>query len=70
LPLWRTFEGVWQVDASRARTAGLVCRPIVETVADTWEWLQTRGVAAPNERSQEVGLDPAKEQDLLATVGH
>lgn len=39
IPLWRTHPGTWQVDSTRAATAGLRCRPIATTVADTWKWL-------------------------------
>lgn len=66
LPLWRTFEEVWQVDSTKAQGAGLRCRPLHETVADTWQWLQTSGVAWANERATEIGLDPEKEARVLA----
>jgi nucleoside-diphosphate-sugar epimerase len=36
---WPADPGFWQVDGSRAREAGLHCRPLAATVADTWEWL-------------------------------
>ena len=65
LPLWRTFEGVWRVDATRARAAGLGCRPVAETVRDTWEWLVSSGGAGANVRSREIGIDPAKERAVL-----
>jgi 2'-hydroxyisoflavone reductase len=39
LPLWRTSAGVWAVAPGRAMAAGLVCRPLGDTVADTWAWL-------------------------------
>jgi 2'-hydroxyisoflavone reductase len=35
MPLWRTFDGVWRVNASRALGAGLVSRPLAEMVRDT-----------------------------------
>jgi len=38
---WPAEPGFWQVDGSRAREAGLRCRPLAATVADTWEWLRT-----------------------------
>ena len=40
MPLWRTFPGVWQVDPAAAVAAGLTCRQLADTVADTWAWLQ------------------------------
>ncbi len=44
LPLWlRRAEArtAWDVDTTRARELGLVTRPLRETVADTWAWMQT-----------------------------
>ncbi|MEV4199368.1 NAD-dependent epimerase/dehydratase family protein [Micromonospora globbae] len=64
IPLWRTPAGTWAVDASRARDAGLVCRPLLATVTDTWRWLQAEQ-PVPHERQAEHGLDPAKEARLL-----
>jgi len=61
LPLWRTHAGVWAVDSSRAVEAGLRCRPIGETVADTWDWLRTT-------EPQPGGLDPAIEAAILGQV--
>jgi nucleoside-diphosphate-sugar epimerase len=43
LPLWRTFPGTWNVASDRALAAGLNCRPMADTVRDTWIWL--RGTA-------------------------
>ncbi|SDL65996.1 Nucleoside-diphosphate-sugar epimerase [Glycomyces sambucus] len=64
LPLWRVAPGTWDVDSAKARAAGLVNRPIAETVRDTWEWL--RGVQLDeNERSAEIGISPQKEQRIL-----
>lgn len=70
LPLWRTFDGVWRVDAARARAAGLVARPITQTVADTWKWLESHGNAGDNERSREIGIDPITENTVLEAFGH
>jgi len=65
MPLWRTPAGTWAVDPSRADAAGLVCRPLRDTVQDTWQWLQTEQ-PVPHERQAEHGLDPAREAELLA----
>ena len=65
IPLWRTPAGTWAVDASRAHHAGLACRPLRETIMDTWRWLQVEQ-PVPHERQAEHGLDPAKESRLLA----
>ncbi|MFG2100535.1 NAD-dependent epimerase/dehydratase family protein [Micromonospora echinaurantiaca] len=66
LPLWRTFEGVWQVDSTKAQGVGLHCRPLHETAADTWQWLNASGAALVNERAAEIGLSPEKEARVLA----
>ncbi|MFG1901519.1 NAD-dependent epimerase/dehydratase family protein [Micromonospora carbonacea] len=66
LPLWRTFEGVWRVDPSRAHRAGLLCRPLAETVADTWRWLVETGEVNAHDRATEIGLSRDKEARVLA----
>src|SRR6266545_390370 len=66
VPLWRTPAGTWAVDASRARQAGLACRPLRETVLDTWRWLQVEQPVS-HERQAEHGLEPAREAELLAS---
>jgi len=44
LPLWAPevseSPAVWDVQSDRALEAGLVTRPIAETVRDTWAWLK------------------------------
>ncbi|MET7621285.1 NAD-dependent epimerase/dehydratase family protein [Streptomyces sp. NPDC005408] len=68
LPLWRTQEGVWAVDSSRAVAAGLRCRPIGETIRDTWEWLASEGRPVPHPRWAEHGIAPDKEARILASL--
>jgi 2'-hydroxyisoflavone reductase len=65
IPLWRTAPGTWAVDASRARGAGLVCRPLRDIVTDTWRWLRVER-PVPHERQADHGLAPAREAELLA----
>jgi 2'-hydroxyisoflavone reductase len=65
IPLWRTTPGAWNVSSDSAKDAGLTCRPLGETIADTWDWLR-REDPVPHERAAEMGLDPRKEQELLA----
>lgn len=63
LPLWRAERGVWEVDTERARRAGLTGRPLRDTVASTWQWLQSAGASAvPN---PENGITAAVERTLL-----
>jgi nucleoside-diphosphate-sugar epimerase len=74
LPLWipaATGAGTWAVGTERAQAAGLRCRPIAETVADTWMWLRDGGEAELPAWREEVrprGLSAEREQALLAAV--
>lgn len=68
LPCWvpETGElaGVFAGDTSKARAAGLTVRPIEETVADTWAWLQITSL--PKGRpGMEPGLPEELERRLL-----
>ncbi len=69
LPIWLVGEGhdfMHGGDTSKAVAAGLRCRPIEETVADTWQWLRGIGGQAPMRADRPaVGLDPAVEAELL-----
>ncbi len=71
LPLWLRRDvarTAWDVDTTRARELGLPSRPLAETVADTWAWLQADGrppFPAAAHR-QEPGLPPDLEAHLLA----
>lgn len=69
LPLWRTAAGVWAVDATIAHAVGLRCRPLAETVADTWAWLRDGGVPVQHPRGAEHGMAPEKEAAILAALG-
>lgn len=68
LPLWRTHRGVWQVDSTAAHGSGLTCRPLLETVATTWQWLCASDQASINERSAEIGLSRQRESDILTSL--
>ncbi len=68
LPLWRTARGTWAVGSGRAQEAGLTCRPLSDTVADTWVWLRGGGSPVAHARWGEHGMDPAKEAKILAEV--
>ncbi|MFJ8313042.1 MULTISPECIES: NAD-dependent epimerase/dehydratase family protein [unclassified Streptomyces] len=65
LPLWRTYPGTWAVSGVRAQKAGLRCRPLSETVADTWAWLSGGETAVDHERADLHGLAEEKEAALL-----
>lgn len=66
IPLWRTAPGTWSMDTAKAQDAGLVCRPLGDTVADTWAWVNNGGRAVEHERDAEHGIDPDKERRILA----
>lgn len=66
LPMWRTAPGTWAIDATRAETAGLTCRPLLDTVTGTWAWIQSGGGPIADERRALHGLDPEREAALLA----
>ncbi|MEU8570683.1 NAD-dependent epimerase/dehydratase family protein [Streptomyces pathocidini] len=68
LPLWRTHAGVWSVDAGLAAAAGLRCRPLSETIADTWAWLRADGRPVDHPRWAEHGLAAEKEAEILAAL--
>ncbi|MGY1710939.1 NAD-dependent epimerase/dehydratase family protein [Geodermatophilus sp. SYSU D00758] len=70
LPLWLprgTARTAWDVDTTRARELGLPSRPLRETVADTWAWLQTVDtLPEPPHRLPRPGLPRELEAVLLA----
>jgi nucleoside-diphosphate-sugar epimerase len=76
LPIWTPPTGdlaaVHTRAVTRAHDAGLRCRPADETVADTWRWLRDdwgpRPLPPPRGPFR-IGLDPAKEERLLASLG-
>jgi 2'-hydroxyisoflavone reductase len=70
LPVWlppgREEFGLHTGDVTAVYRAGLTCRPVEETVADTWAWLQAEGdPPAPADRPRH-GLDAEKEREVLA----
>ncbi len=72
LPVWlppgsADYELLHRGDTSKARAAGLVCRPVRDTVADTWAWLRSLPGDAPLRADRSAtGLDPAVEAKVLA----
>ncbi|MGH8970378.1 MAG: hypothetical protein ACRDV1_10565, partial [Actinomycetes bacterium] len=71
LPLWmppgQGADHAWDVESAAAGEAGLRCRPVTETVEDTWSWLA--GGSRPAERRPglpEQGLAADKERRILA----
>jgi 2'-hydroxyisoflavone reductase len=72
LPIWVPPDGEaaslhnGNVDAIYA--AGLTCRPIGETVSDTWAWLQAEGDPPVKPGRPGHGIDPDKERAILASI--
>jgi 2'-hydroxyisoflavone reductase len=76
LPVWLPPDsegsGLHTGNVSAAYAAGLHCRPVEETVADTWAWLQAEGDPPLRPGRPANGLDPERERqalDLAASPG-
>ncbi|KJK53758.1 NAD-dependent epimerase/dehydratase family protein [Streptomyces sp. NRRL F-4428] len=70
LPVWlpegEPHDHMFGGDVTRALEAGLRCRPVEETVADTWAWLRTLGGRAPQRADRPApGIDAGREAALL-----
>jgi nucleoside-diphosphate-sugar epimerase len=72
LPLWIPPDdgaGTWTVGTERAQAAGLRCRPVAETIADTWAWLRDGGADTMGDwraENRPRGLTAERERELLA----
>jgi nucleoside-diphosphate-sugar epimerase len=69
LPLWipeADAPGTWRVATNKAEAHGLRCRPVAQTVADTWAWLAAGGDEDAGAPHRARGLDPARELDVLS----
>ena len=68
LPIWvppsGEMAGLHDGDVSRAYAEGLTCRPVHETVADTWRWLRTAGRPDPRPDRPPLGLSDDVERAL------
>lgn len=73
LPIWVPPTGdlaaLHDADVSAALKAGLRCRPMVETVRDTWAWLQEEGWPEQRPDRDALGLSPVQEAALLDSPG-
>jgi nucleoside-diphosphate-sugar epimerase len=70
LPLWlpegTDDEGILGMDVERAHANGLHCRPVEETVADTWAWMAGfDGMPPIREGIPAPGVPPEKERGAL-----
>lgn len=70
VPLWIPTEDApsrFGHDTTAAEAAGLACRPVRDTLADTWEWMRSiPGGWQPVELTP--GLAPEKEAAILASL--
>lgn len=70
LPCWvpttGEFADFFEADTTLAARTGLVCRPVTQTVADTWAWLQAEGFPAQRPDRPVHGLPPELERTLLS----
>jgi 2'-hydroxyisoflavone reductase len=78
LPMWAPdipeFAAIWEVTGDRAVRTGIRYRPLTDTVHDTWSWLRRAAAdsgipVTATERWPGIGLDPAKEQEILSRLG-
>lgn len=69
LPCWvpetGELSGLMSGDSSRALAAGLRCRPVEQTIADTWQWYRSAGMPPPRTDRPPPGLPEALERRLL-----
>jgi 2'-hydroxyisoflavone reductase len=73
LPMWSPAgvpagAGTWLASPEKAVAAGLRCRPVAETVRDTWEWLLSAGLREVPARpgAAPIGITPEREAAVLA----
>jgi 2'-hydroxyisoflavone reductase len=70
LPIWipadHEYAAMHDSDVERAYSAGLRCRPVRETVSDTWSWLSGLGAPPPlRDGAMPAGLAPEREREVL-----
>lgn len=74
LPIWvpptGELAGLHDCDVTAALRSGLQCRPIRETITDTWNWLQHEGPPPQRVDRPPLGLDPQREATLINSHDH
>ena len=70
LPVWlpadHEYAAMHDSDVERAHAAGLRCRPVQETVRDTWDWLSALPAPPPlRPGAMPAGLAPEREREVL-----
>jgi 2'-hydroxyisoflavone reductase len=69
LPLWLAAgeaRTAWDHGTAQARELGLPSRPVRDSVADTWDWMQVSDRPQPPVGRELPGLPPELEARLLA----
>lgn len=72
LPIWvppdGELAGLHAADVTAATSRGLDCRPVRDTVRDTWRWLRAVGDAPVRRERSPVGLSPEREREVLGAA--
>lgn len=72
LPVWvppdSELIGLHTGDVSAVYAAGLRCRPIEQTVSDTWAWLQAEKDPPSQPGRPAHGVNPQREREALAML--
>lgn len=72
LPVWlppgELHQALHGGDPAKARAAGLRCRPVEETVADTWAWLRELPGAPHRADRPRIGVSPEREAAALGML--
>jgi 2'-hydroxyisoflavone reductase len=74
LPIWlpedHAYAAMHDADVERAHAAGLRCRPVQDTVSDTWSWLSALDAPPPlRAGAQTPGVAPEREREVLQARG-
>jgi 2'-hydroxyisoflavone reductase len=75
LPIWippgHEYSGMHHANVDRAHGAGLYCRPVQETVLDSWHRFSALNTAPPVRAGLPTpGLDPSREREALHAWHH
>jgi hypothetical protein len=70
LPIWvppgHEYQFIHRADVGKAVAAGLTLRPVGDTIADTWAWLQDIGGTPPQRPDRPaVGITPEREARVI-----
>jgi nucleoside-diphosphate-sugar epimerase len=73
VPIWlppdHEFRALHDIDVGKIHAAGLVTRPVHDTVADTWAWLRSLETAPPQRPDvPRHGIAPEREAQVLRAL--